>query len=54
MPQYRGRPGPKSGSGLLGEWGGRIWGNYWDSIGNVNEENTSLKNSFRTIVMAID
>jgi hypothetical protein len=27
------------------EWGGgrvtgRAWGNFWDSIGNVNEENT--------------
>jgi hypothetical protein len=27
MPQYRGTPGPKRGSG-------------WDSIENVNEENT--------------
>jgi hypothetical protein len=42
MPQYRGTPGPKSGSGWVGEWGeGR--GDFWDSIGNVNEENTQLK-----------
>jgi hypothetical protein len=29
---------PKSGSGWVGEWGGM--GDFWDSIGNVNEENT--------------
>jgi hypothetical protein len=40
MPQYRGMPGPKSGSGWVGEWWGRVWRNFWDSIGNVNEENT--------------
>jgi hypothetical protein len=34
MPQYRGMPGPKSGSG------GVVMGDFWDSIGNVNEENT--------------
>jgi hypothetical protein len=39
MPQYRGTPGPKSGSGWVGEWGGGM-GDFWDSIGNVNEENT--------------
>jgi hypothetical protein len=37
MPQYRGTPGPKNGNGWEGEWG---WGNFWDSIGNVIEENT--------------
>jgi hypothetical protein len=31
---------PKSGSGWVGEWGGEGMGNFWDSIGNVNEENT--------------
>jgi hypothetical protein len=41
MPQYRGTPGPKSGNGLVGEWGvGEAMGDFWDSIGNVNEENT--------------
>jgi hypothetical protein len=40
MPQYRGKPGPRSGSGWVGEWGGRVWGTFGDSIGNVNEENT--------------
>jgi hypothetical protein len=25
---------------FLGKWGGRVWGDFWDSIGNVNEENT--------------
>ena len=33
MPQYRGTPGPKRGSG-----GGM--GDFWYSIGNVNELNT--------------
>jgi hypothetical protein len=39
MPQYRGMPGPKSGSGWVGEWGEGM-GDFWDSIGNVIEENT--------------
>jgi hypothetical protein len=26
MPQYRGMPGPTSGSGWVGEWAGRAWG----------------------------
>jgi hypothetical protein len=37
MPQYRGTPGPRSGSGCVGEWGGGM-GDFWDGIGNVNEE----------------
>jgi hypothetical protein len=40
MSQYRGTPGPRSGSGWVGESGGRVWGDFWDSTGNVNEENT--------------
>ena len=40
MPQYRGMPGPRSGSGWVGELGGEGMGDFWDSIGNVNEENT--------------
>jgi hypothetical protein len=39
MPQYRGMPGPKNGNGWVGEWGGG-GGDFWDSIGNVIEENT--------------
>ena len=39
MPQYRGTPGPKSGNGWVGECGGG-YGGFWDSIGNVIEENT--------------
>jgi hypothetical protein len=27
MPQYRGMPGPKSGSEWVGEWGG-VWGTF--------------------------
>jgi hypothetical protein len=29
----------KCGSGWIGEWGEGM-GDFWDSIGNVNEENT--------------
>jgi hypothetical protein len=39
MPKYRGMPGPRIevGGEESGEEG---MGNFWDSIGNVNEENT--------------
>jgi hypothetical protein len=37
MPQYRGTPGPKRGSGWVGEWGCVAMGDFWYSIGNVNE-----------------
>jgi hypothetical protein len=30
-------PGPRSGSGWVGEWVGEQVGDFWDSIGNVNE-----------------
>jgi hypothetical protein len=40
MPQYRGTPGPKRGSGWVGDWGWVGMGDLWDSIENVNEENT--------------
>jgi hypothetical protein len=40
MPQYRGMPGPKRGSGWVGEWGWVGMGDIWYSIGNVNELNT--------------
>jgi hypothetical protein len=36
MPQYRGMPGPKK----MGMGGGEGMGDFWDSIGNVIEENT--------------
>ena len=39
MPQYRGTPGPKRGSGWVGDWGVGM-GDLWDIIENVNEENT--------------
>jgi hypothetical protein len=43
MPQYRGTTGPRSGNGWVGEWVvGRV-GDFWDSIGNVNEINTKKK-----------
>ena len=44
MPQYRGTPGPRRGSGWVGEWVGERVGDFWDSIGNVIEINTQLKN----------
>jgi hypothetical protein len=44
MPQYRGMPGPKkkNGNGWVGKsgGGGEGMGDFWDSIGNVIEENT--------------
>ena len=43
MPQYRGMPGPRSGSGWVGEWGGEHVGDFWDSIGNIIEINTQFK-----------
>jgi hypothetical protein len=36
MPQYRGTPGPKMGSGWVGDWGVGM-GDLWDSIENVNQ-----------------
>jgi hypothetical protein len=40
MPQYRGTPGPKK-MGMGGEGsGGKGMGDFWDSIGNVIEDNT--------------
>jgi hypothetical protein len=36
LPQYRGMPEPRSGSG----WVEKRVGDFWDSIGNVNEINT--------------
>jgi hypothetical protein len=45
MPQYRVMPEPRSGSGWVGEWG--RYGGLWDSIGNVNEENTLKKKTLK-------
>ena len=43
MLQYMGTPGPRSVSGWVGESVGKHVGDFWDSIGNVNEINTQLK-----------
>jgi hypothetical protein len=40
MPKYRGIPWPRNGSGWVGEWGGEVMQDFWDRIGNINEENT--------------
>ena len=40
LPQYRGTPGLRSGSGQVGEWMGEGVRAVWDNIGNVNEINT--------------
>jgi hypothetical protein len=41
MPQYRGKPGLKKKWEWLGRGvGGGGYGDFWDSIGNVIEENT--------------
>ena len=34
------RQGQEVGVGGLGKWGGEGIGDFWDSIGNVNEVNT--------------
>jgi hypothetical protein len=39
MPQYRGMPGSRSGSGCVGDWGRESMGDFWDNIGNINEGN---------------
>jgi hypothetical protein len=39
MPQYRGMPGPKKWEWVGREVGGEGMGDFWDSIGNVIEEN---------------
>jgi hypothetical protein len=41
--QYRGMTGRRSGNGWEGEWVGEHVGDFWDSIGNVNEINTQKK-----------
>jgi hypothetical protein len=38
MPQYRGMQGPKKWEWVDREVGGMVWGDFWDSIGNVIEE----------------
>jgi hypothetical protein len=43
MPQYRGTPESRSGSGWVGEWVGECMGDFCDSIVNLNEINTQLK-----------
>jgi hypothetical protein len=48
MPQYRGTPGPRVWSGWVGEWVWEGGGDFWDSIGNVNEINTQLKKRIKT------
>jgi hypothetical protein len=40
LPQYRGMPGPRSGSGWAREWVAECVWDFWDSIGNVKEINT--------------
>jgi hypothetical protein len=45
MPQYRGTPGPKkkkNETGWVGKWGEGM-GDFWDSSGNVIEENNNNK-----------
>jgi hypothetical protein len=39
MPQYRGTPGPKKWEWVGRELGVEGMGDFWDSIGNVIEEN---------------
>jgi hypothetical protein len=39
----RGMPGPRSGSGWVGEWVGEDVGDFWDSTGKINLINTQFK-----------
>ena len=48
MPQYRGKPGPRTVSARVGEWVGEYMGDFWDSIGNVNEINAKFKKKHLT------
>jgi hypothetical protein len=43
-------PGPKSG--WVGEWGGEGIGDFWDSIGNVNEENSLIKKKENMLIFS--
>jgi hypothetical protein len=55
MPQYRGTPGPRSGSGWVVELVGERVGDFWDSIEKINEINTQLKkikNTHRNVVFS--
>jgi hypothetical protein len=45
MPQYRGKPGPKSRSGWVGEWGGEGMGDFCDSSGRLQQGGDSLDSS---------
>jgi hypothetical protein len=51
MPQYRGTTGPRSGNGWMGEWVGERVGDFWDSIGNVNEINAQLKKKGKKVII---
>jgi hypothetical protein len=42
MPQYRGMPGPRCGSGWVGKWVLEGEGDFLDIIGIVKEINTQL------------
>jgi hypothetical protein len=44
MPQYRRMTGPRSGNEWVGECVGEPVGDFWVSIGNVNEIYTQLNN----------
>jgi hypothetical protein len=47
MPQNSGTTGPRSGRGWVGEWVGEHGGDFWDSIGNVNEINAQPKKKLK-------
>jgi hypothetical protein len=49
MPQYRGMPAPRSGSG----WVGEQVGDFCYSIGNVNEINTQLKKKNKSLTLLV-
>jgi hypothetical protein len=52
MPQYRGTPGPRSGSGWVGEWWG-VWGTFGIALKMFMKKlpNKKFKNSKYTTLL---
>jgi hypothetical protein len=50
MPQYRGTPGPRSGSGWIGEWG-RVWGTFGIALEMKMKKIPNLKKKVNRTVL---
>jgi hypothetical protein len=57
MPQYRGMPGPRSGSGWVGEWRGRVWGTFGNVMKKIPNKiiliNNNNNNNGTIIIMIL-